>query len=189
MNLLNIILTIVGIFLIRFVLNFQKYLFLRKAETNYDTFVRSTFDDADENLVSKGKISADWITENQIEIKKLILKCGLQDPKETLMKPIGLNYATSTSVSTLDNLLYVNEKIMEWGRDLIKKAKGYYRRQAYLSLNPIFWIESLLFLPRVIINYLNIEKENKTKPSVINIFQILYWLGYLIFAYLNLIKK
>ena len=164
-------------------------MFLRKAETNYDIFVRSTFDNADENLVSIGKVSADWITENQIEIKKLILKCGLKDPKESIMKPMGLNFARSASVSTLDNLLYVNEKIMEWGRDLIKKAKGHYRRQAYLSLNPIFWVEFLLFLPKEIINYLNTEKESKTKSSVINIFQILYWLGYLIIAYLNLIKK
>ena len=53
MNLLSVILIIIGLFLIRFILYFEKYLFLKKAETNYDTFVRSTFDDADENLVSK----------------------------------------------------------------------------------------------------------------------------------------
>jgi hypothetical protein len=183
------IIFILIIFVIRFVLYFSKFLYLKKVLVKQDVYVTNAFKkDPNEAEVKIANKAGNWVNENHIEIKKVVLKTGVSDFIHTTMEPVGYGHIQEKKLSALDNLLYKNIKILQESREMLERAKGYYKVESIKSLNPIFWIEFLVFLPREIINYLTVSDKKEENKLWVNIIQVMYWIISIIFMYLNYLK-
>ena len=167
---------------IKFLLNISKYLYLKKVINKHNIFIDGELSE-DEVKKKEGIKAGDWIQENQMEIKNIVAKTGVPDQKRSYMKTLGLGYAQQQNISALDNMLYLNSDILELARETINRAKGYYKIQALKSFNPLYWVESLIFLPREILKYFGVNEKDKFGSFVTKIVQIIYWIASLIFMY------
>ena len=128
-----------------------------------------------------------WITDHQLEIKKRVLNSGVGDQIKSFMDPAGYGFVQQKGISALDNLLFMNKDIMEASRELLERAKGHYKIQAWLSLSPLFWIEFIVLIPREIVKLTGFDSEKKVTKSILNIAQLLYWIVTIIYT-IKLIK-
>lgn len=166
-NFLLPILIFLSIMIIRFFLYFPKYLYMKKAIQKQDSFIRSTFSEATDNDKKSGEKSAKWLEENQIEIEKLVLNTGLPNQVKSHMAPIGFRYVQQQKIPVLSNLTYVNNEIQQTIRAMLRRAKGHYKNQSINCFNPLFWIEFIVFLPREILQYFSVNKNDKIGATVI----------------------
>jgi hypothetical protein len=169
--------------LLRFMMNINKYFYLKKVIHQQKIFFEGKVTDANDSQKENSKKAANWISENQIEIRKVVINTGVGDQITSYMEPVGLGHAQQQSISALDNLAFLNIEIMKTGREIVNRAKGQYRIQAMKSFNPIFWIEFILFLPKEILKYLGVDNTAKVGSLITKIFQIIYWIASLFFMY------
>lgn len=120
--------------------------------------------------------SADWITSNMSEIKRRIKKSGIGEPILSYMDPKGYGYVAQQNMSVIDNLLYLNNDVQEQAISTLKRVKGYYLSQTKRSLSPLFWLETLLFLPKAMVNASGIETTSKFAETGLKVVQLLYWI-------------
>ena len=117
-----------------------------------------------------------WLQDNQLEIKNRVLNAGLNDQTESFMEPLGLGYAEKRQRGALDNLLLLDTDILASARELMGRARGYYKTQAWLSLSPLFWLEMLIFLPREIIKLAGFKSSSKLFQISVKLIQVVYWI-------------
>ena len=174
--------------LIRFLININNFIYLRTALIKQRQYIEGRVNENDERKKRIGQKAGDWVQAHQIEIKRRVLNTGVQDQFESYMEPLGLGYGQKQSLSALDNLLFMNTKILETSREILTRAKGHYKVQAFLSLNPLFWIEIIVFLPREVFKMAGLESESKGYKNSVNILQIVYWLVMIIYTVKLLMK-
>ena len=183
MNIILIVLLFITIVLIKFLLNISKYFYLKKVITKHNIFIAGEMAEDDGQKKQDGIEAGNWIQENQLEIKNVVSKTGLRDQTKSYMQPLGLGYAKQQNVNALDNMLFLNTEILELAREIINRAKGYYKVQALKSFNPLYWIEILIFLPREILKYIGVDEKEKVGSIITKIIQIIYWIASIIFMY------
>jgi hypothetical protein len=188
-NILYLIFLFLAIILIKFLLNISKYFYLKKVIKKHNIFLDGELAKEDEQKKREGIEAGNWIQENQIEIKNVVSKTGLHDQKKSYMQSLGLGYAQQQNVSALDNILFLNADIMELAREIINRAKGFYKVQALKSFNPLFWIEFFVFLPKELLEYFGINEEAKVGSIIIKIFQVFYWIASIFFMYQAYLKS
>jgi hypothetical protein len=171
--------------IIRLILYLSKYYYLRKVIKKHYTFVKGNFENASEADILKANKAGSWVEENIIEIKRVVLKTGIPDSVHTYMKPIGYGNLQPTSMSALDNMLYKNNDILIEARAILDRAKGFYKVESIKCINPVFWVEFIVFFPKEIIKYFTIDEKSKSVSLAIKIIQLLYWIVSIIFMYLN----
>jgi len=113
------------------------------------------------------------------------LNTGIDNQTKSYMEPLGFGYTQQQGLPVLRNLALLNPEILQSGKTLLRRAKGYYKSQSLKCFNPIFWIEFIVFLPREILNYFSFDKNVKFGSTLINLLQILYWIATTIFMYLE----
>ena len=183
MNIILIVLLFITIVLIKFLLNISKYFYLKKVITKHNIFIAGEMAEDDGQKKQDGIEAGNWIQENQLEIKNVVSKTGLRDQTKSYMQPLGLGYAKQQNVNALDNMLFLNTEILELAREIINRAKGYYKVQALKSFNPLYWIEILIFLPREILKYIGVDEKEKVGSIITKIIQIIYWIASIFFMY------
>jgi len=176
------------IMIIRFILYGYKYFYLKKVISKQHIYVKGLSDNPPQNEIESSNKAGAWVHENLMEIKRIVLKTGVSDYIHTYMEPVGYGAVQQKSMSAIDNILYKNIDILKESRDILLRAKGYYKVEALKCINPIYWIEFIVFLPREIIRYFSTKNDSKPTSVLTNIIQILYWLISIIFAYLNYVK-
>jgi hypothetical protein len=55
---------------------------------------------------------------------------------------------------------------------MFHKAMGVYKSRMWETINPLYWIESIIFLPRQLFTYLRVPPES----VLIKLGQAIYWL-------------
>jgi hypothetical protein len=184
---LSIIFILIGIIVLRFLLYISKYAYLKKSIRKLDIYVQGKLKDAAEVKIKEANKAGKWIHGNNIEIKKAVIKSGVDDIVHSYMQPDGYGNVQQMNMSVLENMLLTDGKFYLESRDLIERANGFYKVEAIKSFNPLFWVEFLIFLPKEILKYFSSNTSSKS-ISVTKIIQIIYWLLSLLFAYMNLKK-
>jgi len=184
-NYQKVIIIFLAFMIVRLLINFPKYLFLKKALRKQDIFVKSNFNKATKRDKNRGERAVNWLEENQLEIEKVVLNTGIDNQTKSYMEPLGFGYTQQQGLPVLRNLALLNPEILQSGKTLLRRAKGYYKSQSLKCFNPIFWIEFIVFLPREILNYFSFDKNVKFGSTLINLLQILYWIATTIFMYLE----
>jgi len=120
------------------------------------------------------------IVENSLQIIKLFQDAGVEDTTVSHIEEIGYGHLQSFRPSVFRNISNKREDIVRHVLAMFHQAMGSYRSRMYETINPIFWIESLIFLPRQLLKYLGVSPESL--PS--KILQVIYWvLGVLVGVY------
>jgi hypothetical protein len=108
-------------------------------------------------------------------IKKLLLDAKIEDHSIPYTRPIaqmgGHLFYAKGNYSVISNIAADNKEINTIVVQKLLQAYGVYRYRAIESINPLFWVETIILLPRKILDYLNV-KSNLLKDTV----QILYWI-------------
>lgn len=125
--------------------------------------------------------AASWITENSTEIKRRVEKSGIGNPTHSFMEAKGYGFVGQEQMTTLDNLLYLNTNIQSSAVEVLKRARGHFKNETLRSINPVFWLETLFFLPKAIVSASGIDASSKLADTGLKITQIVYW-GIIIIA-------
>jgi hypothetical protein len=183
MDHIYLLLGFILLIIFRFLLNISKYFYLQRVISKQDIYIDGKIEPANNKKNKASEKAENWIQENQIEIKKIVLKTGIQDQWTSYMEPLGLGKAKKESISALDNLTLLNPKIMGPGREIVNRAKGFYKIQALKSFNPLFWVEFIVFLPKELLKYFSVDEDAKSGSVIIKIFQVIYWIASIYFMY------
>ncbi len=154
---------------------FNDWYFIKQVMKHHRSYLQGQGSNPTEDEKSKSGKSADWITSNMSEIKRRIKKSGIGEPIISYMDPKGYGYVAQQNMSVIDNLLYLNNDVQEQAISTLKRVKGYYLSQTKRSLSPLFWLETLLFLPKAMLNASGIETTSKFAETGIKIVQLIYW--------------
>lgn len=105
-------------------------------------------------------------------IKHLLVSAGLTDVERPVVEPAGWGLLSTGNVSVLDNLLNRRQDIVGVVVALLNRAIGVYWNRMIEALSPIYWIETVLFLPKRVAGFIGLSPETVfTKVT-----QVLYWL-------------
>ncbi len=105
-------------------------------------------------------------------VLELFLRANISDCSLPITQPTGFNYVSTGTASIFKNFPTDNPRLIIHTKDAFENAIGIYRGRIIECFSPIFWIESIIFLPKKILNYINIPVES----IIVKIFQLLYWL-------------
>lgn len=120
------------------------------------------------------------------EIKMVFKKANIEDKRIGYAEPIGFGQIRTGAANIMDNLFTNNNNFFAGNCQLFNDAIGTFRRRIFENFSPVFWIESLIFLPKNVFQYLGVKADS----IFIKIFQILYWLiGVLYTIYSNQINS
>ena len=161
----------------RFLINLNNWYFMYRVMSNHEEYTSIFGNDKKEEIKQKSEKAAVWITSNLTDIKERVEKAGIQNPIRQVMENAGYGHVAPTSFTTLDNMLFQNTEILKEVRYLITMAKGYYWSQMIKSINPIFWLEIVFFLPKSILSASGIESSNKIADIALKAVQVIYWLA------------
>lgn len=108
------------------------------------------------------------IAERVTEIRALFERAGLRGGKGSFIEPVGFSYATSRTFSYFDNIHMKRQDIVEQISLSFQMAIGDYKSRVRESINPIFWLETLIFLPAKIVGYPGLS-ESSTVAKIANV--------------------
>lgn len=153
----NIFYIFIAIILIKIAINMTRYLRCKHFLNLYQEFIEKK----------------SWkLEENKHEIIDLLITAGIEDSKVPYIEPVGYGYVVNTFASVLDNISIRREDIVDHFLKMLHNAIGVYRKRIFEALNPFYWIETIVFLPRAIFTYLGVSQSN----IAIRIAQVVWWL-------------
>lgn len=142
-----------------FFTNLYRMCILRSSMIKYELYI-NTGSDLKEILLHKR------------QVLDLFRKAGIADTVVPHSESVDSELSAVVSVSVMDNYGIRNQRfsaiIMGW----FLEAIGTYRLRMLDSLNPLKWIETVLFLPASVIRYLGLSSDN----IFTKILQLLWWL-------------
>lgn len=150
---------------------------MRRVIANHDQWLAGLADDSSEETKRKATSASRWLQQNTLEVTRVYLRTGRGEPVETFMDPVGYGHVQQKQLNVLDNLMYQNKEILQRARDCLYIAKGHFITQAKQSLNPLYWLEVVFFLPSSLVSASGIEATGKVAEIGVKIAQILYWLA------------
>ena len=111
------------------------------------------------------------------EIKELFAKANIADSRIPFAQPIGYGQISTGMASVFENMFVNDADIIS--KILIKfdESIGVFRKRILQNFKPVFWIETIIFLPKNIIKYLGFNSNS----LFTKIFQLIYW--FLSFVY------
>ena len=136
----------------------------------YNLYRLNYFYDAYILWLVTGKNSAVLI-EGKSELKSLISSSGAIVPILPDAQPIGYMQIVTYKFNVLDQFPSNRRDVCTLTIQSILEAKGIYKHRLWQSINPFYWIKTVLFLPKIILEYLGAKPEN----IVSKIFQLFWW--------------
>ncbi|MFZ2316101.1 MAG: hypothetical protein WAW86_10660 [Gammaproteobacteria bacterium] len=164
---MHIAIIMIVIFLITVIykatLNFFRYRRLTSLKNTYEKYITQ---------------KSDWlIHENQQEIIELFKKAGLKDPQVLISEMIDPMNVSNAYVSLFDNMMKFKGAIINNMHSFFCQAIGVYKKRCFDSINPLYWIDFVLFLPQKIIIYLGLDQGSKVAAAIVKTINVIYWVS------------
>lgn len=105
-------------------------------------------------------------------LKKLIAHAGVSNPSIPTVEPLGWGRLASFNIDILENFPSNREDIAKLTCRAIQDALGVYKNRMWASVNPLSWIQFLVFLPRSIIGYLGMNTDTVLSKFL----QLVWWI-------------
>lgn len=109
------------------------------------------------------------------EVKSLILGAGVEDMVVPVMQPAGFGMVHSMKPSVLGQYPSNDVRFAYSTIRMFEQAIGVYKHRIYETINPLYWIDLIIWLPRNFLNYLGITVTSVGSKLICSIFQIIYW--------------
>ena len=121
----------------------------------------------------------EWIIANPSRLKEhqpiskdLILKSGVTTTRFSFAQPIGYGYVSTAKADALDNITQLDDQVVGLIAQAFLTAKGVYKKRILESINPLYWINCILYLPKHIFTYLNFDPD----IFFVKLFQLIWWI-------------
>jgi len=155
---MRVIYILIGILLVRFILNLSKYLRTNKYHHLYVEWLA---------LERSSKA-----VEMRAQVVALLKDAGVRDSYVGTVQPMGYGYTATGNASVMDNFPNARQDIATLTNAMFLQALGTYRSRMIDTFNPLRWIEWLINLPRYALRYLGVSADG----AVIKLAQILWWI-------------
>lgn len=111
------------------------------------------------------------VYETKDEAIKLFKQAGIEDSFIPVTQPMGYGRVASFKASTFGNYPSPLNVFFSPQLRMFSTATGVYKKKIFESINPLYWIELVIFFPKFIFQYLGISGET----IVIKIINLIYW--------------
>lgn len=157
MKLLILFLVIV---LIKFVLNLYNFLRIKKLCSYHLEFLSDKRPD---------------FTKYRQEVLSLFKKAHIKNVCTPATQPVGYGKIATMNVDVFTMFPSNLQIIAVPAHGMFNEAQGVFKKNMCDSINPIYWLDFLVFLPKNILIYLGLDTE-KTLFKIINLgFTFLWW--------------
>lgn len=168
----------------RSLIMFFDWLYLNKVYKKHQLYIEVVVNSSNEETAKCTKEST-WLTENITKIRRVVGKSGISDRNFSYMEAKGFGYVAEENFTTLDNLLYLNADVQNSAVLILGRARGHFKNEAIRSLNPLYWLEVLLYLPKYFVSASGVDASSKLADTGIKVIQIVYWVMILYMVYKN----
>lgn len=143
---------------------------LLKSYLNYSKFRKA------KKILNEHKPYMDNIENNYYQYipqaQKLLTETRLHTRQIIITYPVGYDMVASSTVSVIDNLYSRHPDIANNIALVFIELTNTYKTRMSEALSPAYWIETVMFLPSRIVDYLGCSPDNVATKLL----QILYWL-------------
>lgn len=108
----------------------------------------------------------------------LLKNANVTDAVVPNVEAVGYGLVSTCNISVFDNFPHNRRDMFEIMKNKFHEAIGVYRSRMIDTINPIFWVQYIIYLPKNILIYLGLKNKN----IFIKIVQILWWIVGLIFT-------
>ena len=116
----------------------------------------------------------------KVESAKLLKDAGIKDSFVAHVEPVGYGQAQAGQFSVFENFPSDIKGMYYSMLGKFHEAVGVYKTRTIETINPFYWVEFIIFLPKYLLEYIGISQEK----SLTKIIQITYWIISLIFGLL-----
>lgn len=106
------------------------------------------------------------------QIKRAVNVAGVMTYEIPTVEPMGWGKLASFKISPLDNLSNRREDVVQMNEGMFLDAIGTLRAKTFESVNPVYWIELIVFLPSKFFGYFGADPHK----GVIKALQAVWWL-------------
>ena len=112
------------------------------------------------------------IIENKAEIVKLWQSANVEDRYSPRVSPMGLGQIATYNKGVFFSFPSNEEDLAHATISMFYEARGVFKKRIIDSINPLSWLEAIIFFPRIAMQYLGY----KGNGFVLKIFQFVWWL-------------
>lgn len=167
-KLISVFICILGYKILKNVVNF------RRIKKLYSYFLTITTDKVD------GRIY-----ETKAEVISLFKLAGIKDGFIPVVQPAGYNFVAEMKLSLFNSYPSKKEIFYPHYLRMFDFAFGVFKYRIFEAINPIFWIDTVVFAPKAILNYLGMEPETRSFKLLNLILTGFYWLWLLFWGILS----
>lgn len=157
MQINNLAILFLLIIVYKIILNIYRYIKCVRLETKYVDFFQKN---KTQNLSYKA------------EIEELFKFAGVKDAQLPISQPTGLGQCATFNVSSIENMFVPDKRTLVFVLDMFTEAKGVFRKRIIEAINPIYWIQTIIFLPQKIVDYLG----GTSDAIATKLLQLLWWI-------------
>lgn len=159
MLLINLLYLFIVLCILKIIINMSKWSQSKKYYTQYQKY-------------GEGQYDFSSLKQNQHQVIKLFKDAGIKDSVCPVAEPVGMRHVSTSNISIFSNVFIVhNQYVKSIVIGMFEQAIGVYSSRIKETFNPVYWIETGIYLPKNMFSYLGVDSES----VVIKIFQILYW--------------
>ena len=122
-------------------------------------------------IASDTSYNGDFIYKKN-EIIRLFDRAGIKHFSFPNVTPVGYGQLARSSFDPFDNLFANDMRVVQSVTSAFETSIGEYRQRIWNSINPLYWIHTIIFLPKVLMEYLGVQSDNV--PT--KILQVIYWI-------------
>ena len=105
-------------------------------------------------------------------VRKLFKQAEIQDSPIPLVELMGYGHVKQAKYSVLHNMGMMNEDVVGLMLHFFAEAKGFFKTGLLECISPLYWIQTLLFLPSRLCEYMGISDSQ----VFVKILQLGYWI-------------
>lgn len=158
---MKIILAVVVIISYKFITNFIAYLNCRRLSEYY----RLWLSDKKEDFPTYKR-----------NVMLLFKKANIKDSSIPATQKIGYGKIASFKASSFDNFPSAHQDFVSDIFFKFEEALGVFRLRMLDSINPLYWIESLLFAPKHLLEYFGLNLEKSSSKIINSLLLCIWWL-------------
>lgn len=147
-------------------------IFLYKLVSNISGLLRTNYyqNKYQDFVSSKGGVN---FTSYSHSVKRLFESANVPDAPLAVCKPAGYGHIMTGSASLFENMGYIGPDSVGMMINCFSKAYGTYRARIFESFSPLYWINSIIFLPKKLLEYIGLSGES----IFVKIAQVIYWIA------------
>lgn len=147
------------ILLYKFLSNLYYYLDCKRLKSIYIAWIRGENNNC---MYTKAKVL------------KLFKRAHIKDAAFFQSEHVGYGQIASYNIQAMSNYPLLNEDHMNYTFRAYDEAIGYFKDEMLNSFNPIYWIDTIIFLPKTILEYIGADTE-KVSSKILNVILTAIW--------------